>query len=242
MRPFRLAALFAAALAVAPGVAVAQFEPPPEAAAGPVDVQQTLAPYGDWLFVSDLGWVWHPSPEAVGPDFEPYSTNGQWVYSDYGWAWQSDYPWGWLTFHYGRWLYLPDEGWVWVPGDEWAPAWVDWRYGPDVIGWAPLGPEGFVSYVPGFGVPWVFVEDRFFVAHHPGRHRFHRERMERELARTRPVPRRRAGRAEVPVGPPRAAVARATGRPIPAVRVRPRPLPAEAARMPPPPPRAEQHP
>ena len=70
---------------------------------------------------------------------------GHWVYTDeWGWYWVSDDDeddWGWVTYHYGRWAFDRRLGWFWVPGDEWAPAWVDWRYGGDYVGWAPLPPD-----------------------------------------------------------------------------------------------------
>jgi len=57
-----------------------------------------LSRYGRWVDYPDYGYVWVPN---VGDDFRPYATNGNWVYSDYGWTWASDYDWGWATFHYG---------------------------------------------------------------------------------------------------------------------------------------------
>jgi hypothetical protein len=30
-------------------------------------------------------------------------------------------------------------GWYWIPGNAWGPAWVNWAYGGDYIGWCPLG-------------------------------------------------------------------------------------------------------
>ena len=53
--------------------------------------------------------------------------------------------WGWVVYHYGRWAHDRGLGWFWVPGDEWAPAWVDWRYGGDDIGWAPLPPDDLID-------------------------------------------------------------------------------------------------
>ena len=110
--------------------------PPPD---GEVQASfdDALSPYGDWTDV-DGTRVWHPAASAVGEDFQPYATNGQWVSSDYGWYFQSDYPWGWAPFHYGRWALDPNYGWIWIPGTVWAPAWVDWRSGGGYIGWAPL--------------------------------------------------------------------------------------------------------
>jgi hypothetical protein len=96
-----------------------------------------LSPYGNWINYPGYGYVWMPN---AGPDFQPYSTNGNWIYTDAGWTWSSNYSWGWAPFHYGRWFYENGYGWMWVPGNEWAPAWVSWRGGGDYYGWAPMGP------------------------------------------------------------------------------------------------------
>ena len=133
----------------------------------PVSVQifyDELNPYGDWIYTPEYGYVWRPYfdyPEA----FRPYSSNGRWMYTDYGWTWVSDYTWGWATFHYGRW-YLDDYlGWMWIPGFEWAPAWVAWGSYEGYWGWAPLGPGfhisvGFDRYIPSGW--WTFVHRRHF--------------------------------------------------------------------------------
>jgi hypothetical protein len=97
---------------------------------------------------------------------------GRWVWSDYGWYWASDEPFGWAVYHYGRWYYDDYYGWIWVPGDVWGPAWVEWRYDDDYIGWAPLSPYATfdvsvgVSYYGGWSAPytyWNFVPCRNFV-------------------------------------------------------------------------------
>jgi hypothetical protein len=96
-----------------------------------------LSPYGNWINYPGYGYVWSPN---AGPDFQPYATNGNWIYTNAVWTWASNYNWGWAPFHYGRWFYENGYGWMWVPGNEWAPAWVSWRGGGDYYGWAPLGP------------------------------------------------------------------------------------------------------
>ena len=114
-----------------------------------------LAPYGRWISHPQYGSVWAPS---VGPDFQPYATNGRWIVTEYGNTWASDYPWGWAPFHYGRWFFDDYDGWVWVPDYEWGPAWVSWRSGGGYYGWAPLGPGLSVrlSVTLPFNY-WVFV-------------------------------------------------------------------------------------
>src|SRR5262249_40920909 len=109
---------------------------------GDLNFRGALSPYGEWISVPGVGEVWRPFERVVGGDFQPYSTNGHWVYTDYGWTWESDYSWGWAPFHYGRWVYRPRWGWMWRPGREWGPAWVQWRQGGGYLGWAPMGPEG----------------------------------------------------------------------------------------------------
>jgi hypothetical protein len=144
--------------------------PPPPAAtpAPPEDVTyQTfydqLSPYGQWIENPDYGYVWLPD---AGPDFKPYATNGHWVYTDEGWAWDSGYPWGWATFHYGRWFFQDNYGWMWVPGNEWAPAWVQWRNSNEYYGWAPLAPNVSINVAVGGGYTppphyWCFVPHQY---------------------------------------------------------------------------------
>ncbi len=98
----------------------------------------SLKPYGEWVFNSTYGWCWYPNDIDV--DWRPY-TEGRWLYTDAGWAFDSDAPYGWATFHYGRWFYDDDQGWLWVPDTEWAPCWVVWRYSNTHVGWAPLTPD-----------------------------------------------------------------------------------------------------
>ena len=127
-----------------------------------------LEPHGVWVRHARYNYVWCPT--GVDAVWRPY-TNGRWVYlADYGWYFQSDEPFAWATYHYGRWYVDADLGWCWVPGTKWAPAWVSWRRGADVVGWAPLPPEddGFaVSIQIGrVEVPedrWFFVPVRSFI-------------------------------------------------------------------------------
>lgn len=151
------------------------YYPPPAPPSPSIDVgffYDALAPYGDWYFDIDLGWVW--TPYGVEYGWRPY-TEGRWLYTDYGWTWVSSWNWGWAPFHYGRWKFLPRRGWVWIPGREWAPAWVAWRYGDGWVGWAPLPPG--VRFRAGVGLDlgdarldvlidvhwWSFVEERRLV-------------------------------------------------------------------------------
>ena len=129
-----------------------------------------LSPHGRWIDYPEYGYVWAPD---IGPDFQPYSTGGHWVWSDeYDWMWVSDYSWGWAPFHYGRWFHDSYYGWMWVPGYEWSPAWVSWRTGGDYYGWAPLRPGisisiGFGNYNPPYDY-WCFAPRRYINSHRIG--------------------------------------------------------------------------
>ncbi|PKL83477.1 MAG: hypothetical protein CVV24_04755 [Ignavibacteriae bacterium HGW-Ignavibacteriae-3] len=97
----------------------------------------SLQPYGEWMELDNELIVWRPN--RINRNWRPYS-NGRWSWTSDGWHWDSFEPFGWATYHYGRW-YLDDYyGWIWIPGYEWAPAWVEWRYDNNYIGWAPLPP------------------------------------------------------------------------------------------------------
>lgn len=127
-----------------------------------------LSPYGQWVNYPGHGFVWVPD---VQDDFQPYSTNGHWVWTnDYEWMWVSDYNWGWAPFHYGRWDYDNYYGWYWVPGYEWSPAWVAWRDGGDYYGWAPIRPGinisvnfNIGSYAPPYNF-WCFAPRRYITS------------------------------------------------------------------------------
>jgi hypothetical protein len=148
-----------------------QAPPPPPPPAPEVSYQSfydALSPYGQWIDYPQYGYVWMPN---VGPDFKPYATNGNWVYTDGGWTWASNYPWGWATFHYGRWFFEDGYGWMWIPGNEWAPAWVSWRQSSDYYGWAPLGPSVSISVSSGGGYNppahyWCFVPQQYVTSPH----------------------------------------------------------------------------
>ncbi|MCX6217718.1 DUF6600 domain-containing protein [Spirosoma sp.] len=114
-----------------------------------------LAPYGQWIPNPVYGSVWIPN---VGPDFQPYATDGHWVVTEFGNTWVSDYAWGWAPFHYGRWFFDSQYGWAWVPGNDWGPAWVSWRTGGGYYGWAPLGPGIDINVNINIPAPyWTFV-------------------------------------------------------------------------------------
>ncbi|MBK8482256.1 MAG: hypothetical protein IPL40_13995 [Proteobacteria bacterium] len=116
---------------------------------------RTLAPYGRWLHLPELGPVWVPDRAVVGDGFVPYSTGGEWMPTDQGSMFVARaWSWGWLPFHYGRWFRHRSLGWAWRPGSVWAPAWVRWRVGGDYIGWAPMPPAA--RYFANSS--WVFAD------------------------------------------------------------------------------------
>jgi len=151
----------------------------------------SLAPHGEWIPVDGGVFAWRPA--HVEGAWRPY-VNGQWLWTDEGWYWDSDEPWAWATYHYGRWYYDDYYGWLWLPGYDWSPAWVEWRYGGDCVGWAPLGP--YAVFDTNFGVYyrrpwstpyhyWSFVDCGFMAS--PGVHQYvyRTENNTRFIGRTR---------------------------------------------------------
>ena len=128
----------------------------------------SLSPYGTWLEIGFGTPVWRPI--NMRRNWSPYS-QGQWIYTDYGWYWDSYEDFGDIVYHYGRWYFDDYYGWIWIPDYEWAPAWVDWRYDDDYIGWAPLSPYALftrnvgIHYTYDYYVPynhWNYVQYNHF--------------------------------------------------------------------------------
>lgn len=192
------------------------------------DFQEALAPYGQWIRHQRWGMVW--VPEDIPPNWRPYQY-GHWVYTeDWGWYWISDpeeEDWGWVVFHYGRWVYERRLGWFWIPDDEWAPAWVDWRYGGEYVGWAPLPPEELIVVYDRDPTYWVFVSPRFLTAPRLGTYFVPPSRRAAAFRGTHIVNRSIGygrGRAAINPGLSPAFVARATRAALPTYRVTPRVL------------------
>ena len=82
------------------------------------DFYDELSPYGEWV---ECRYGDCRVPRGVGAHWQPYS-NGEWIYTRYGWTWVSSDPWGGDPYHYGTWDFVDRYGWVWVPGTIWAPA------------------------------------------------------------------------------------------------------------------------
>ena len=130
-----------------------------------------LTPYGEWLEMDAGFYAWRPTHVQEG--WRPYMF-GHWDWTDYGWYWVSDEPFGWAVYHYGRWYDDNNYGWIWVPDRTWSPAWVEWRYNDDYLGWAPLPP--YASFSRNIGIRftshwfapyhyWNFVRYRDFTSH-----------------------------------------------------------------------------
>ena len=135
---------------------------------GGVYFYSSLAPYGSWIQISGGVTVWRPG--HITGEWQPYR-DGYWIWTNDGWYWESYEPFGYITYHYGRWYYDDYYGWIWVPDNQWAPAWVEWRYDNDYIGWAPLPPyAGFsigmgINFTINYYSPyshWHFVRYRHF--------------------------------------------------------------------------------
>jgi len=127
-----------------------------------------LQPHGSWIEIDQGVVVWRPT--IMRRDWSPYR-EGRWIWTTDGWYWHSYEPFGYITYHYGRWYYDDYYGWLWVPGYEYAPAWVEWRYGDDYIGWAPLHPYTTIYITIGVVYPhsyynpyyhWNFVTYNHF--------------------------------------------------------------------------------
>jgi hypothetical protein len=151
----------------------------------------SLAQYGEWIPVDGGVFAWRPA--HVDGAWRPYG-NGQWIWTDDGWFWDSDEPWAWATYHYGRWYYDDYYGWLWLPGYDWSPAWVEWRYGDDCVGWAPLGPYAVfdmhfgVYYRHHWSTPyhyWSFVDCGYMASPDVHRYVYRSENNTRFIGRTR---------------------------------------------------------
>ncbi|WP_337872982.1 DUF6600 domain-containing protein [Ignavibacterium sp.] len=112
-----------------------------------------LTPHGTWIEIGNGIVAWRPT--IMHRRWAPY-TLGRWVWTDYGWYWDSYEAFGHIVFHYGRWFYDDFYGWIWIPDYDWAPAWVEWRYDDDYIGWAPLHPYAVFSINFGIRITYEY--------------------------------------------------------------------------------------
>jgi hypothetical protein len=136
-----------------------------------------LDDYGDWQYVSDYGYAWHP---RVDTGWAPYES-GYWTMDyPYGLTWVSNEPWGYAPYHYGRWAYASNE-WFWVPGSintypTYSPALTAFiPLGNSSVAWVALGPSDpyQVTYYdpywqPTYTYPSNVVVDRLVNINVPG--------------------------------------------------------------------------
>ncbi len=202
--------------------------PPPAYAQISAEFQEALDTYGHWARSERFGEVW--VPDQLPADWRPYQY-GHWVYTDeWGWYWISDpeeEDFGWVVYHYGRWARSRELGWFWIPGDEWAPAWVDWRYGGDYVGWAPLPPDDMIDEYDEEPSYWVFVAPRYLGAPRWRNYMVPRARHDFAFRGSHVVNRTLGygrGRAAINAGISPAFVARASRSAVPTYRVSPRVL------------------
>ena len=132
----------------------ARYSPQSRVASNQVDFGY-LNGYGVWTNTARFGQVWVPHANRT-PGWRPYFY-GHWDYTNYGWTWASDEAWVSGPYHYGRWAWHNAHRWVWIPGNVWGPAWVTWRSGGGCVGWAPMGPSGYVYNQHNY---WTFVYQR----------------------------------------------------------------------------------
>src|SRR6266571_108996 len=136
-----------------------------------------LDDYGDWQYVSDYGYVWHPRT-SLG--WAPYQS-GYWMMDyPYGLTWVSSDPWGYAPYHYGRWAYTSNEL-FWVPGSmttypTYSPALVAFiPIGQSSVAWVALGPSDpyvtryyDLNWQPAYAYPSNVVVDRVVNINVPG--------------------------------------------------------------------------
>src|SRR5256714_8068655 len=106
-----------------------------------------LDDYGDWQYVNNYGYCWHP---RVANDWAPYEY-GSWTMDyPYGLTWVSTEPWGYAPSHHGRWAYASNE-WFWVP----EPRSTYPTYSPALTAFMPLGNSSVAWVALGPGDPYT---------------------------------------------------------------------------------------
>lgn len=154
-----------------------------------------LAEHGEWMRLADGRVAWRPGGVVDG--WRPY-VDGSWEWTEEGWYWVSEEPWAWATYHFGRWRLDSRLGWTWLPGADWAPAWVVWRVGAEVVGWAPRPDDGG-TVLP---ADWTFLPASRFAARATRGAALHPTRVPALLLRSRRVEDGWAGPARPRTAPP----------------------------------------
>jgi len=101
---------------------------------------QILNPYGTWSKIDGL-WAYTPRTHPA-----PY-TDGQWIYTEYGWYWKGNLPHSWVTEHYGYWKRGANKVWSWYPGPFWLPQIVEIRATATHIGWRSAAVDADGNFV-----------------------------------------------------------------------------------------------
>ncbi len=174
--------------AVASALLIGCATPPPPEEKKDIDFKAQLGRQGEWLVVRPYGRVWHPHARIVGENFVPYLSGGRWVHGDQGWEFESEWAFLQQTMHYGRWFMGQDLGWVWLPDQEHAVAWVDWRFGGELIGWSPVPPPAPANAtIRPEPQRWTFVKARHFTQAELGPHRLAPDQLPRALELAAPI-------------------------------------------------------
>jgi hypothetical protein len=122
-------------------------------------VLRALNPYGQWIAGESTAWSYRPfAPEDK---FVPF-TQGQWIYTDFGWHWRSEAPYSWATDHYGAWI-LRSGRWTWQPSPHWQAAPVEWRITSTHVGWRPSRLDRNGAFLEKDEVRYANAKEWFFV-------------------------------------------------------------------------------
>jgi hypothetical protein len=103
---------------------------------------EDLDDYGNWQYVSNYGYCWHPYAETA---WAPYQSGYWGMDYPFGLTWISNEPWGYAPYHYGSWTYASNE-WFWVPETvstypAYSPALVAFiPVSQSTVAWVALGP------------------------------------------------------------------------------------------------------
>ena len=113
-----------------------------------------LDDYGDWQYVSDYGYAWHPRVDA---GWVPYQSGNWSMDYPFGLTWVSNEHWGYAPYHYGRWAYASNQ-WFWVP----EPVRTYPTYSPALVAFIPLNQSSVAWVALGPGDPyssWYYNSD-----------------------------------------------------------------------------------
>lgn len=129
-------------------------------------VQKYANLYGEWVWHSQLGYVWRPFTNDYYPwgNWQPYYY-GHWREINGELFWVPDEPWGWVPYHLGVWTWHEKLGWVWIPGSAFAPAWVAWDFYFGYYSWRPWMFWDWYFYGSGY---YDYLSPYYFSGLYPG--------------------------------------------------------------------------